>query len=166
MTGLVLLVIQQRGHVYIKVLHASGGWGLIAITWTQKCQASLVVIERSEVSMTSRTSTILLRPLTLCNLSTSKQTLSGSWKYKCQVFPHENSCALDPWGKQRPSGYFSSPFSLLPPSSLSWPLLFSISLRSCLCAVAHRTCPLVCRQCCGNVVWQLLRTMATGCFVM
>lgn len=56
--------------------------------------------------MTSLTSTILPRPLTLCNLSMFKQTLSGSWKYKCQVFPHENSCDLDPGGKHGPAVFF------------------------------------------------------------
>lgn len=56
--------------------------------------------------MTSLTSTILPRPLTLCNLSMFKQTLSGSWKYKCQVFPHENSCDLDPGGKHGPAVCF------------------------------------------------------------
>lgn len=135
--------------------------------------------ESSEVAMTSLTSTILPRPLTFCNLSTFKQTLSGSWKYKCQLFPHENSCDLDPGGKQGLVVSFSLSFLLLSdlfplflfifPMISSYPLLYlslPLSLPPCVCNVAHRTCPLACRQRCGNLVWQLLRTMACGCFVM
>lgn len=135
--------------------------------------------ESSEVAMTSLTSTILPRPLTFCNLSMFKQTLSGSWKYKCQLFPHENSCDLDPGGKQGLVVSFSLSFLLLSdlfllflfifPMIPSYPLLYlslPLSLPPCVCNVAHRTCPLACRQHCGNLVWQLLRTMACGCFVM
>lgn len=100
---------QQRGHVCIKesvCVCVSMCEVVIAITWRQKCQATLVIRESSEVAMTSLTSTILPRPLTLCNLSMFKQTLSGSWKYKCQVFPHENSCDLDPGGNDGPDVCF------------------------------------------------------------
>lgn len=124
-------VNQQRGHVYIKTsVWGCGGCGgregvggLIAIAWRQKCQASLVIRESFEVAMTSLTSTILPWPLTLCNLSMSKQTLSGSWKYKCQVFPHENSCDLDPGDKQGPFVSFSLSFP--PLSDLSLPLFLT-----------------------------------------
>lgn len=90
------------------------GDGLVAITWRQKCQTS-------EVAMVSLTSTIRAQPLTFCNLSMFKQTLSGSWKYKCQVFPHENSSDLDPEGKQGPIVSFS--LSVLSLSDLSSPLV-------------------------------------------
>ena len=72
----------------------------------------------SEVATASPTSTIRVQPFTLCHPSMSKQTLSGSWKYKCQVFPHENSRDLEPEGKQGPI--------------VSFPLI-SLPLLSTLC---------------------------------
>lgn len=119
----------------------------------------------------------LPQPSTLCNLSMYNQTLSGSWKYKCQVLPHENSCGLGNGDKQPHLFY---PFSKLSPSPPFFPhssvfLIISLfpaflrsllSFPSCVCAMARTTCPLVCGECCSNVVWQLLRTMASGCFVM
>lgn len=149
---------QQRGHVYIK----TSMWGGVGrgVTLTQKCQASLVIRESSVVAMNSLTSTIRPRPLTLCNLFMSKQTLSGSWKYKCQVFPHENSCDLNPGDKRGPLFLLISAlphflishslfFSFIPlsrdffSSSPSPSLFLFLSLSPHLCAVAHRTCPVV-----------------------
>jgi len=63
--------------------------------------------------MTSLTPTILPQPLTSCNLSMSRQTSSGSWKHKCQAFPHENS-HVDPRDRRVPSFiYFSLIFASL-----------------------------------------------------
>lgn len=90
---------------------------------------------------------------------------------------NNNSCGLDPEGELRPATWC---FVSIPPSLLSHPLssfpsflrflsvchsIFS-SHPPCVCSVPHRTCPLACRQCIGNLVWQLLRTVACGCFVM
>lgn len=55
-----------------------------------------------------------------------KQTLSGSWKYKCQVFLHENSCDFGPLGQTGPRTLCFTFWSLiLFPLSFSW---FYISL--------------------------------------
>lgn len=89
----------------------------------------------------------------------------------------ENSQGLDPGGKPRPATwcFFSISPSLLPHSPLFLPVSPVISLvlpfylsshPPCVCSVPHRTCPLACRQCIGNLVWQLLGTVACGCFVM
>lgn len=89
----------------------------------------------------------------------------------------ENSRGTDPGGELRPATwcFVSIPPSLLSHSSSSfrsflWFLLFHQSTFSshppCVCSVPHRTCPLACRQCIGNLVWQLLGPVACGCFMM
>lgn len=90
---------------------------------------------------------------------------------------NESSCGLDPGGELRSAVwcFVSISPSLLSHSLSSFPssLLFLSFCHStfsshppCVCSVPHRTCPLTCRQCIGNLVWQLLRTVACGCFVM
>lgn len=129
---------QCRGHVCVNSFMVG-----ITITPRQKCQASLVIKESSYVAMARLTSPALPQPLTLCNLSMSNQTLSGSWKYKCQVLLHENSLGS---GDKQPRLCFpfleflfffhSSVFFMIPLlPSLLHSLLFPFFL--CLCYGTH-----------------------------
>lgn len=167
--GLSFYELIKRSCLY-KSLH---GWEEgITITPRQKCQASLVMQESCYVAMTRLVHFPNLRLYAIFLCTTKHYLGHGNTNVKCYRMRIVVVWAM---GTNNPTSFtlslsflpvplFSSVFLII---SLFPAFLRSLlSFPSCVCAMARTTCPLVCGECCSNVVWQLLRTMATGCFVM